>query len=92
MEVRKNRGEKIPKGWAADSEGEVTDDPCKMLDEDGGLLYLGGSEENSGYKGYGLSMMVEVLGGILGGGPFGKNIRKWKNDSRVASLVRQSPC
>ena len=75
-------------GWAVDGAGQVTDDPCKMLDEDGGLLYLGGAEETGGYKGYGLAMMVEVLGGILGGGPFGKNIRKWKNDSRVANLVR----
>lgn len=69
-----------------DGEGEITDDPGKMMD-DGGLLYLGGGEETGGYKGYSLSMMVEVLGGILGGGPFGKNIRYWKNDSREANLV-----
>ncbi len=73
-----------------DGEGRETDDPCKMLDEDGGLHYLGGSEETGGYKGYGLGMMVEVLGGILGGGAFGKNIRYWKNDSRIANLVRDN--
>lgn len=70
-----------------DGEGKITDDPCKMLDEDGGVLYLGGAEETGGYKGYGLGMMVEVLGGILGGGSFGKNIRKWKGDERIANLV-----
>jgi LDH2 family malate/lactate/ureidoglycolate dehydrogenase len=32
-----------------------------------GLLALGGPEESSGYKGYGLSMMVEILCGILSG-------------------------
>ena len=58
-----------------------------MLDEDGGLLYLGGTEETGGYKGYGLSMMVDVLGGILGGGSFGNNIRKWKKDTNIANLV-----
>lgn len=58
-----------------------------MLDDGGGLLYLGGSEETGGYKGYGLAMMVEVMGGILGGGSFGKNIRSWKGDSRIANLV-----
>ncbi len=82
------KGECIPLGWAVDSEGKITDDPCKVVDEDGGLLSLGGSEETGGYKGYGLGMMVEVLGGILGGGPFGKNIRLWKKDSRIANLVR----
>ena len=86
VEVQKRKGESIPKGWAVDGQGEITEDPSKMLDE-GGLLYLGGSEENGGYKGYGLGMMVEVLGGILGGGPFGQNIRSWKGDTRVANLV-----
>lgn len=64
----------IPQGWGVDKEGHMTDDPHKVL-EDGGLLCLGGSEETGGYKGYSWSMMVEVLGGILSGGPFGKNIR-----------------
>jgi hypothetical protein len=69
-----------------DGEGHITDDPCKVL-EDGGLLCLGGSEETGGYKGYGLSMMVEILGGILSGGPFGRHIRYWKNDPRPAKYV-----
>lgn len=89
IEVQKRKGEPIPKGWAVDQEGQITDDPAEVLDKDGGLLYLGGAEETGGYKGYGLSMMVEVLGGILGGGPFGKNIRHWKNDSKIANLVRE---
>lgn len=74
-------------------EGESTEDPSEMLEEGGGLLYLGGSEETGGYKGYGLGMMVEVLGGILGGGPFGKNIRGWTNtnDKKVANLVSCEP-
>ena len=89
IEVQKRKGEPIPKGWAVDNEGQITDDPLRVLDDDGGLLYVGGAEETGGYKGYGLSMMVEVLGGILGGGPYGKNIRQWKQDSRVANLVSQ---
>lgn len=80
------KGESIPKGWAVDGQGDITDDPSKVLDG-GGLLYLGGSEETGGYKGYGLGMMVEVLGGILGGGPFGPHIRSWKDDPSVANLV-----
>ena len=41
-----------------------------------------------GYKGYGLSMMVDVLTGILSGALFGPHIRFWKGASRVANLVR----
>lgn len=40
-----------------------------------------------GYKGYGLSMMVEVFCGILAGADFGGNIRKWKTTEKEANLV-----
>ena len=43
----------------------------------GGLLPLGGTEDSGGYKGYGLGMMVEILCGILGGGNYSSNIRRW---------------
>ena len=36
-------------------------------------------------------MMVEVLGGILSGGPFGRHIRYWKNDPRPAKYVSFVP-
>ena len=75
-----------------DNQGKITKDPADVL-KDGGLLYLGGAEETGGYKGYGLAMMVEILGGILGGGPFGKQIRYWKNQdpSKRANLVSLPP-
>jgi LDH2 family malate/lactate/ureidoglycolate dehydrogenase len=41
--------------------------PVTKPQEVRGLLALGGPEESSGYKGYGLSMMVEILCGILSG-------------------------
>ena len=34
---------------------------------DGALMPLGGFEINSGYKGYGLSFMVEAFCGLLSG-------------------------
>ncbi|KAK7508494.1 hypothetical protein BaRGS_00000060 [Batillaria attramentaria] len=47
-----------------------TTDP-RVLFQGGNLMPLGGLEETSGYKGYGLGMMVEVFCGILSGGAFG---------------------
>ena len=41
--------------------------PVTKPQEVKGLLALGGPEESSGYKGYGLAMMVEILCGILSG-------------------------
>ncbi|ESO03740.1 hypothetical protein HELRODRAFT_191945 [Helobdella robusta] len=76
---------KIPRGWGADGTGHVTEDPDLCIKE-GGLLPLGGAEETSGYKGYGLAMLVEIFCGILSGGEFGPRIRKWKETNRVANL------
>ncbi len=40
------------------------------------MLPLGGSETNSGYKGYGLGMAVELLCGVLGGSAIAHNVRQ----------------
>lgn len=47
---------------------------------------VGGSEINSGYKGYGLGALVEIFCGILGGSAYGPNIRKWGDSSKKADL------
>jgi L-2-hydroxycarboxylate dehydrogenase (NAD+) len=67
-EIRKadRLGEEIEKGVAISPEGEVTTDPEKALD--GAMLPFGG------YKGSGLGLMIEILGGALVGGKTGKNI------------------
>ena len=57
-----------------------------MLAE-GGLLPLGGEEEQSGYKGYGLMLMVEILCGILSGSRYGHHVRTWQTSSGEANLV-----
>ena len=49
---------------------------------------LGGAEQTAGYKGYGLAAMVEVLCGVLGGGPYAHHIRSWTNPKGEANLVR----
>jgi LDH2 family malate/lactate/ureidoglycolate dehydrogenase len=61
------RGTPVPPGWIIDADGRPTTDP-KQLRQGGALLPVGGSE---GYKGYGLSVMVEILCGLLTGLGFG---------------------
>ena len=60
-------GEKIPFGWALDEEGSPTDDPNKALN--GTLLPIGG------YKGYGLSMFVDLFAGVLTGSASMGNVK-----------------
>ena len=64
--LAKQRGEKIPLGWAVGPDGDPTDDPDLGLQ--GGLLPM------AGYKGYGLALMLDVVSGLLGGGRFGGNL------------------
>lgn len=65
---------------------QVSKDPKAVLNG-GGLMPLGGTEETSGYKGYGLAMLVEIFCGILANGAYGPKIRKWKNTTSIANLV-----
>jgi LDH2 family malate/lactate/ureidoglycolate dehydrogenase len=56
-------GRKLPEGIAYDKEGNLTTDPAKALD--GALRTF-----DRGHKGFGLSMMVQILTGPLVGGSF----------------------
>lgn len=71
---KKERGEKIPKGWGMDEDGEPTGDPA-VLEEEGAIHPLGGrTEKMRGYKGYGLSLLVDIMTGVLGGASFGTDV------------------
>jgi uncharacterized oxidoreductase len=61
------RGEPVPPGWIIDKDGRPSTDPGQ-LKKGGALMPVGGSE---GYKGYGLSVIVEILCGLLTGLGFG---------------------
>jgi L-2-hydroxycarboxylate dehydrogenase (NAD+) len=63
----------IPDGWGIDKEGRITTDPNEVL-KGGALLALGGSDIMRGYKGYGLSLLVDIFSGILSGASFGKHV------------------
>jgi LDH2 family malate/lactate/ureidoglycolate dehydrogenase len=72
IEVAARRGESLPVGWAIGPDGLPATSPDAALA--GALLPLGGLEETAGYKGYGLSLAVDLLTGVLAGATFGPNI------------------
>lgn len=61
------KGEPIPAGWAVDVNGQPTVDPQKVLDG-GWILPIGG------YKGWGMILVLDVLAGVLTGGPMGAEV------------------
>jgi L-2-hydroxycarboxylate dehydrogenase (NAD+) len=59
--------ETVPEGWAVDKTGKPLTDPKRYAAE-GALPPLGGLLQETGtYKGFGLSVLVDILCSILGG-------------------------
>ncbi len=66
LRVAHQKGEAIPPGMIIDGSGEPSTDPGDYYKEpEGAILPLGGPL--LGHKGYGLSVMIDVLGGMLSG-------------------------
>jgi len=75
VKVHKLNHRPLPPGWVVDGSGRpVTDaeDAFKYVFErpEGGITPLGGPREVGGHKGYGLAVMVHILGGALSGASF----------------------
>lgn len=72
-EVKKHRdsGDPLPPNVAADEDGNETRDPTEAVQ----LLPLGG------YKGFGLSMVVDMLNGLLSGMPVGRDVSEMYGES-----------
>lgn len=85
IELAIRKEQDIPEGWAMGSDGKQTKSAQEAF-KNCLLMPLGGVEENSGYKGYGLALMVEILCGILSGSKYGPNIRSWKSGAEIANL------
>ena len=71
VEVYNKKEKPLHDGWAIDSNGAPCDDAaevfsCIVNHKGGGILPLGGYEEDSGsHKGYGYGMVVELLSSIV---------------------------
>jgi LDH2 family malate/lactate/ureidoglycolate dehydrogenase/quinol monooxygenase YgiN len=72
------RGERIPMGWGVDRDARPTDDPARVLDG-GWILPIGG------HKGFGITLFLEILSGVLTGARVGSEIRDLYNAPRSQS-------
>nr|CAH0101114.1 unnamed protein product [Daphnia galeata] len=84
IELQRRKGLPIPEGWAIDNDGKITTSADVAMK--GCLMPLGGAEQTSGYKGYGLAALVEIFCGISAGATYGPNIRRWMDTKRKANL------
>ncbi len=66
------RGEPIPSNWALTRDGEPTTDPARAI---GGLLLAAG-----GAKGFALSMVIDLMCGLLSGGALGGEVQPLYGD------------
>ncbi|MGP4038730.1 Ldh family oxidoreductase [Gracilibacillus sp. D59] len=77
--VAAQKGERIPIGWAVDKNGKPTTNAEEALE--GSVLPLGGP------KGYGISMFIDILSGVLTGAGFGKYVHNmyenWEKPQNV---------
>ena len=84
----KDLGKKIPEGWVIDHKGISTTNPNDLFGPpEGSILPM------AGHKGYGLSIIVDILTGALsGGGCSRKGIRKFSNALTIISIDPNQIC
>jgi len=65
LELAKRNNTPIPEGWAVDMDGNPVTEVAKAI---GGILPLGGIPQLGSYKGFGLTVLVDILCSTLSGG------------------------
>jgi LDH2 family malate/lactate/ureidoglycolate dehydrogenase len=75
VKVYKLNHRPLPAGWVVDDKNHPVTDPEQAFGyvfdrPEGGITPLGGAREVGGHKGYGLAVMVHILGGALAGASF----------------------
>jgi uncharacterized oxidoreductase len=65
LRVYRNRGQRLPGQWVVDADGHPSDNPNDFYGPPrGAIIPFGGTK---GYRGYALSLLVEVMAGLLAG-------------------------
>jgi uncharacterized oxidoreductase len=65
IRVYRDRKKALPEGWIVDAEGKPSTDPASFYGPPMGAILPFGRE--SGYRGFALGLLVEVMGGALAG-------------------------
>src|SRR5690242_11078794 len=82
LRVKFNRGEMVPPGIMLNGRGEPSTDPKQFYGDPPGSLLTAGA-----HKGYGLSLAIEILGGILSGtGAASAEKDKFANGTLIVAL------
>lgn len=69
----KREGKPLGEGWALDADGNPTTDPDKGIQ---GLVC-----PMEGFKGYGLTLMIDLIAGFLSGAAWQDHVRKFYNEN-----------
>jgi LDH2 family malate/lactate/ureidoglycolate dehydrogenase len=75
IKVHKLNHKALPSGWVVDGDGRPVTDEADAFSyvfdkSEGGITPLGGNREVGSHKGYGLAVMVHILGATLSGASF----------------------
>lgn len=81
FEMARIKGEKLPEGWALDSEGNPTTDPVEAIK--GFVLPM------AGFKGYGIAMAIDLMSGLLSGSAYLNNVNKFYSSNDKGMDVGQ---
>lgn len=81
IKLLEQRGEPMPEGWMVGRDGRPLTDPARR--DEGYLLPIGGP------KGYGLSLAVGLLAGLLNGAALGSEVVDFTSDTRSATNTGQ---
>ena len=81
IKVLAQRGEPMPEGWMVGKDGRPLTDPAKR--SEGFLLPIGGP------KGYGLSLAIGLLAGVLNGAALGSDVVDFTNDTESPTNTGQ---
>jgi LDH2 family malate/lactate/ureidoglycolate dehydrogenase len=81
IKVLAQRGELMPEGWMVGRDGKPLTDPNRR--DEGFLLPIGGA------KGYGLSLAIGLLAGVLNGAAFGSDVVDFTSDTESSTNTGQ---
>ena len=73
------KGLKLPDGWALDVDGKPTNEPEEGI--------KGFVQPMAGFKGYGLSMLIDIMSGLLSGSAYLNHVgRFYSNDNKSMNV------